>query len=123
MIPLPVAIERTCAIMQSLTAGHPTRLEIHKGHLRLITPGTPEGTRQGRNFNVYGTMAQQTSPAVALTDFAGVLLRFLQLFPDKFEQLVPHIVALGAYMFPDEKANWANLWANTDEPMVRINPK
>jgi hypothetical protein len=108
---IPLAIELICARMQSLTAGQPTRFEIHHGHLRLITPGMPDGTRQGRNFHVYGTMAQQTTPATAITDFSGVLLRFLQLFPDKFEPLLPHIVALGQFMFPDEAANWTKVWA------------
>ena len=106
------AIERCAAEMQRLTTNLPTRFEVRASHLRLVTPGFPDGTRQGRNFPIYAAMARDTNTSLALTDFAGVLLRFMELCPDQFPSLLPHIIALGEHLeFEDERTNWTQVWS------------
>lgn len=105
------AIESIAAEMARLTADLPTRFEIRNNHLRVITPNNPEGHRQGRNFSIYAQMARDTNPSVAVTDFAGVILRFYELFPTKFDKLRPQILALAPLMnYADEADHWVKIW-------------
>jgi hypothetical protein len=105
------AIESIAKRMVHLTTDQLFRFELIRGHLRLITPAEPEGHRQGRNLFIYDNMARDISVAFALTDFAGVILRFMELFPTEFELLRPQVIALGTLMeYPDEKDNWEKIW-------------
>jgi hypothetical protein len=68
--------------------------------------------RLGRDFYQYDIMASQFSTTFALTDFAGVFIRVMEVEPDLFEErLRPAIVALGQLCtFADEREDWEKVW-------------
>lgn len=101
--------------MVLLTQGNLPRVEIRGNHLRLITGGEPDGIRLGRDFGTYQRFADTKTPTMAITDFAGVLLRFMELWPTHFDMLRPYVLDLGKLMYPDENIKWQKVWTTPEE--------
>lgn len=79
---------------------------IHDCHL------LHKGERLGRDFYQYDIMATRFSTTFALTDFAGVLIRVMEVEPVLFEErLRSAVVALGKLCtFADEREGWEKVW-------------
>ena len=73
------------------------------------------GNRVGRDFRLYGFMAELGGPQQAIADFATVLLALKTRAPAAFDAIRADVDALDRHFSEPHRARWRALWQEPSE--------